>query len=296
MIGLVAAGLAGWGVYLLWSSLALGRRQLLAQAGSPRRADGQGLAERVGLRPGEPRRLVLPTLGTAAVAAGLGFVVFAGLAPAVAIGAFAAAYPWAALRARRRRKLEAASDWWPGMLEQLRLLTASAGRSIPQALIEVGRRAPEELRDAFGAAEREWLLSTDFERMVETLKDGLADPTADVVGETLLVAYEVGGGLDRQLADLVEDRLVARAGRKDALSKQAGVRFARIFVLLVPVGMALAGLSIGSGRAAYRGSGAQLAVVVAVAAVVACWLWAGRLLALPDEPRVFTARDRSTKR
>jgi tight adherence protein B len=240
--------------------------------------------------------LVLPTLGTAAVAAGLGFVVFAGLAPAVAIGAFAAAYPWAALRARRRRKLEAASDWWPGMLEQLRLLTASAGRSIPQALIEVGRRAPEELRDAFGAAEREWLLSTDFERMVETLKDGLADPTADVVGETLLVAYEVGGGLDRQLADLVEDRLVARAGRKDALSKQAGVRFARIFVLLVPVGMALAGLSIGSGRAAYRGSGAQLAVVVAVAAVVACWLWAGRLLALPDEPRVFTARDRSTKR
>lgn len=296
MIGLVAAGLAGWGVYLLWSSLALGRRQLLAQAGSPRRADGQGLAERVGLRPGEPRRLVLPTLGTAAVAAGLGFVVFAGLAPAAAIGAFAAAYPWAALRARRRRKLEAASDWWPGMLEQLRLLTASAGRSIPQALIEVGRRAPEELRDAFGAAEREWLLSTDFERMVETLKDGLADPTADVVGETLLVAYEVGGGLDRQLADLVEDRLVARAGRKDALSKQAGVRFARIFVLLVPVGMALAGLSIGSGRAAYRGSGAQLAVVVAVAAVVACWLWAGRLLALPDEPRVFTARDRSTKR
>lgn len=296
MIGLVAAALSGWGVYLLWSSLALGRRQLLAQAGSPRRADGQGLAERVGLRPGEPRRLVLPTLGTAAVAAGLGFVVFAGLAPAVAIGAFAAAYPWAALRARRRRKLEAASDWWPGMLEQLRLLTASAGRSIPQALIEVGRRAPEELRDAFGAAEREWLLSTDFERMVETLKDGLADPTADVVGETLLVAYEVGGGLDRQLADLVEDRLVARAGRKDALSKQAGVRFARIFVLLVPVGMALAGLSIGSGRAAYRGSGAQLAVVVAVAAVVACWLWAGRLLALPDEPRVFTARDRSTKR
>jgi tight adherence protein B len=296
MIGMVAAGLAGWGAYLLWSCVALGRKRLLEEPGALGTSYGVSLAERIGLRPGEPRRLALPTLVSAAVAAGVGFVVFAGVAPAVAIGGFAAAYPWAALRARRRRRLEAAAEGWPGMLEQLRLLTGSAGRSIPQALIEVGRRAPEDLRDAFRAAEREWLLSTDFERMIETLKDGLADPTADVVGETLLVAYEVGGSLDRQLADLVEDRLVAQAGRKDALSKQAGVRFARIFVLLVPVGMALAGLSIGSGRAAYQGSGAQLAVVAAVAAVVVCWWWAGKLLALPDEPRVFTAHARSTTR
>ena len=35
-------------------------------------------------------------------------------------------------------------------------------------------------------------------------------------------------------------------------AKQAGVRFARRFVLIVPVGMAVAGLSIGTGREAYR--------------------------------------------
>ena len=290
MIGLLAAALAGWGAYLLWSFVALGRGRLVGHPGGWRARSGPSLPERLGLRPGEARRLALPTLASTAAAAGVGFVVFGGVGPAVAIGAFAAAYPPAALRARRRRQLEAAADGWPGMLEQLRLLTGSAGRSIPQALVEVGRRAPEELRDAFSVAEREWLLTTDFGRMVGALKDGLADPTADVVGETLLVAYEVGGGLDRQLADLVEDRLLAQAGRKDALSKQAGVRFARIFVLLVPVGMAFAGLSIGSGRAAYRGGGAQLAVVVAVVSVVLCWLWAGRLLALPGEPRVFTAR------
>lgn len=290
MIGVIAAAVGGWGAYLLWSSFALGRRRLLEAPGRWRAVGSPSLSERIGLRPGEARRLALPTAAAAAGAAAVGFVVFGGVLAAIAIGAFAAAYPAAALRARRRRQLEAAADGWPAMLEQLRLLTGSAGRSVPQALVEVGRRAPDELADAFALAEREWLLTTDFERMVAALKDGLADPTADVVGETLLVAYEVGGGLDRQLADLVEDRLLAQAGRKDALSKQAGVRFARIFVLLVPVGMALAGLSIGSGRAAYRGGGAQLAVVVAVLAVVACWLWAGRLLALPDEPRVFAAR------
>ncbi len=106
----------------------------------------------------------------------------------------------------------------------------------------------------------------------------------------------MGAGLDRQLADLVEDRLLAEQGRKDALSKQAGVRFARLFVLLVPLGMALAGLSIGTGRAAYRSAGGQAAVVVALVSVVACWVWAGRLLVLPREPRVFVRAPRRNQR
>ena len=287
MIGVLAALSAGGGTYLLWTSIVLGKRELYPSARGWHRGNRALVSARLGLRPGEARRLALPTLASAATAAALGFVVFGGVSPALAIGAFAAAYPLAALRARRRRLLEAAGDAWPTMLEQLRLLTGSAGRSIPQALIEVGRHAPDELRGAFAQAEREWLLTTDFARTLGVLEDALADPTADVVGETLLVAYEVGGSLDRQLSDLIEDRLLARSGRKDALSKQAGVRFARIFALLVPVGMAVAGLAIGPGRAAYRGSGAQLAVVVAVGAVVACWLWAGRLLVLPDEPRIF---------
>ncbi len=65
------------------------------------------------------------------------------------------------------------------------------------------------------------------------------------------------------------------------------MRFARRFVLVVPVGMALAGLSIGDGRAAYRTPAGQLAVAAGLCAVAACWAWAGRLLRLPEERRVF---------
>ena len=64
------------------------------------------------------------------------------------------------------------------MIEEIRILTGSRGRSIPQALFEVGRRGPVELRPAFAAAQREWLLSTDFDRTLKVLKDRLADPTA----------------------------------------------------------------------------------------------------------------------
>jgi tight adherence protein B len=162
------------------------------------------------------------------------------------------------------------------------------GRSIPQALFDVGRRAPEEWRPAFRAAEREWQLTTDFGRTVELLKSRLADPAADAVLEMLGVAHEVGGSdLDAKLQALIEDRVLDLQGRKDAESRMAGVRFARRFVLLVPLGMTLAGLSIGTGRQAYATGGGQIAVAIGLAAVAVCWMWSGRLMRIPDQPRVF---------
>ena len=121
------------------------------------------------------------------------------------------------LSRRGAARRAAAMDAWPRLLEELRILTSSLGRSIPQALFEVGRRAPEELRPAFVAAHREWLLSTDFARTLQVLKAQLADPTADAVCETLLVAHEVGGtDLDRRLEALIDDRVQDAQGRKDA--------------------------------------------------------------------------------
>jgi len=67
------------------------------------------------------------------------------------------------------------------MIEEIALLTGSLGRSIPQALFEVGRGGPEEMQPAFEAASRTWLVSTDFARSVAVLKAGLADATADQV-------------------------------------------------------------------------------------------------------------------
>ena len=72
------------------------------------------------------------------------------------------------------------------------------------------------------------------------------------------------------------------------LTKHSGVRFARRFVLLVPAGMALAGMTVGDGRRAYGTPHGQLAVTAAIVLVAGCWIWAGRMLRLPDERRVFS--------
>jgi len=290
--GLLLAVACGAGVFYLYTSLVLGWRGLgvVPGGGAGRARPGPGeLLARAGLGEVDPRELAAVTAALAAVGAVGGLVVFGAALPALAVGAAAAGVPVASARVRRRERRAAAQEAWPRMIEEMRILTSSLGRSVPQALFEAGRRAPESLRPAFAAAQREWLLSTDFERTVAVLKAGLADPTADAACETLLVAHDVGGtDLDRRLDALIEDRTLDVQGRKDARSKQAGVRFARRFVLLVPVGMALVGMTVGNGRAAYGTPWGQVMVAIGIACIVACWLWAGRLLALPEEERVFT--------
>jgi tight adherence protein B len=289
----LTALVAAYGVFLVYTALAFGWPGVglgprLRRSPRPVRKSVDEWMAQAGL--GEVRSTEFTAVvgSLFLIGAAIAFAVFGGVLAAVIAGLFAASFPVASYRARRERRRGDAREAWPRMIEEMRLLTGSLGRSVPQALFEVGRRGPAEMQPAFAAAHREWMISTDFGRTVEVLKRALADPTADATCETLLVAHEVGGSdLDRRLAALIEDRVQDLQGRKDARSKQAGVKFARRFVLLVPLGMALAGLSIGSGRRAYETTGGQLGVAVGLMMIVLCWVWASRLLQLPEEERVF---------
>ena len=293
MTGLLLAACAAAGVFYLYTALVFGWRGL---GPGPAAAGRRRAAARVddwlvqaGLAGVDVRQFALVTAALAAGgAAGRAGAVRRPACRRSSSAGASPALPAASYRVRRVQRRAAAQESWPRIIEEIRMLTSSLGRSVPQALFEAGRAAPESLRPAFEAARREWLLSTDFARTVRVLKAGLADPTADAACETLLVAHEVGGtDLDRRLEALIEDRVLDVQGRKDARSRQAGVRFARRFTLLVPFGMALVGMSIGNGRAAYATPFGQVMVVLGIAAVVGCWVWAGRLLALPVEQRVF---------
>lgn len=293
LAALLLALAGAYGVHLLYSALALGWRGLgpgprsASPRPRPRRSARDWLAQ-AGLEDVRPVEFLAVVGMLVVLGAALGFAVFGAPIPALLLGAFAGTFPVAAYRNRRRARRAVAQEAWPRMIEEIRILTASLGRSVPQALFEVGRRGPEELRPAFEAAHREWLISTDLPRTVAVLKDRLADPTADATLETLLVAHEIGGtDLDSRLRDLIEDRIQDVQGRKDARAKQAGVRFARRFVLLVPLGMAAAGISVGEGRDAYQEPTGQLAVVIAIGLTIACWLWAGSIMRIPEEERVF---------
>jgi tight adherence protein B len=284
MMPIVLAVVAGVGVHLLASAWLFGRRRLVV--GRRSRPPTRRLA-RLGIGHAYPRQLSQVVLLPFIAGGAAGLVVFGGFLAAMVAGSFAVALVLGTMRLRERRRRAVAQDAWPTMIEEIRLLVGSIGRSIPQALFDVGSTAPPELRHAFRTAQREWLMSTDFARTVAVLEHELDEASADAACETLLVAHELGGtDVDRRLADLADDRRDDLRYRKDVRARQAGVRFARRFVLLVPLGMAAAGLSIGDGRATYATPMGQLAVSVALVMIAGCWIWAGRLMRLPSEGRI----------
>lgn len=268
MNGLAWGCLAAIGVHLLWSRP--------SPAPIPPRPD---LLRRA-------RRSALPlgagTLGT------LVGVVAVGGPVAVAVGALTAGCALVGRRSVDSARKDQARRAWPALLEEVRVLTTSGGRSIPRALFEAGDRLPEPMAATFLAARRAWRVSADFERTLAVLKDRLGEASTDTVCETLLVAHQLGGSdIGRRLARLAEDRRRDLATRDLAVAKLAGARFARRFVVLVPLGMAVAGQAVGTGRAAFASPGGQAVGFVAACMVAGCWVWAGRFLRLPDEPRIF---------
>jgi tight adherence protein B len=262
--GLVAAA----GVHLLWS----------------RPGERRGIDRRAVRRWG--RAAALP-LGAGLAGTLLGLVAVGGPV-ALGVGAIAAACSVVGRRSVAHARRDQTRRLWPSLLEEIRVLTTSGGRSLPRALLEVGTRAPAPTGDAFRTAQAAWRVSADFERTLGVLKDQLADADTDVVTETLLVAHEVGGvDVGRRLARLAEDRRRDLAARDLATAKLAGARFARRFVVIVPLGMAVAGQAVGTGRQAFASPAGQAVGLVAAGLVAACWLWAGSLLRLPESPRVF---------
>jgi tight adherence protein B len=278
----LVACLAAYGAHLVYTSVALRWKGVMpGPTTDRRRGHGVPLPRLTGL---SVRAIALGAAGALAA-----IMLFGTLLPAAISGALCTAIAVVSSRAELDRRQHRIAAAWPAILDETRVLAGAAGRPIPQALFEVGRRAAPGVREAFGSAQREWQASTDFGRALGVLKAELAEPSSDVICETLLVAHQVGGsGVDRRLEALVDDRVRELDLRRDAASRQAGARFARKFVLIVPVGMALVGLSLGTGRAAYASGTAQAIVAVALAVIAVCWVWAGRILRLPRAERLFT--------
>ena len=290
MIPLLIAFAAAYGVHLLYTSFAFDWKG--AQPGPKTERKERGSADdfvsALGLGDLNLAALLSAMLVVAIFGFAVGALLFGGVLPGLLLGAFAAVSPVGVARVRHERLIDSAHHAWPGIIEEIRLLTGTLGRSIPQATFEVGLRTHDGLRPAFEEAHREWLISTDFARSMDVLKQHLGHNTADVVAETLLTAHELGGGeVGNRLGALATDRMTDQRHRRDAAARQSGVRFARWFTLIVPFGMALTGLSIGNGRDAYGTPTGQALVVVALILVVMFWIWAGRIMQLPKEDRVF---------
>jgi tight adherence protein B len=256
---------------------------------SPRHGPGRlaDLLARAGVQGIAPGQLI----GLCVVAFVLVAVVMTGVSGVAAIGGvfglMAAGAPVAVLRGRAARRLREHAAVWPDAVDNL-TSAVRAGLSLPEALIQLGERGPEGLREAFAAFGRDYQASGRFHESLDLLKDRLADPVGDRVVEALRIAREVGGGdlgrMLRALSGFLREDLRTRGELESRQSWTVnGARLAVAAPWLVLLLMCLQGEVVG--RFA-TGAGLVVLLTGAGLCVVAyrLMMWIGRL---PTERRIL---------
>ncbi len=230
-------------------------------------------------------------VGLCAVAFVVAGVVMTGVSGVAAIGLvfglMAAASPIAVLRGRAQRRLREHAAVWPDAVDNL-TSAVRAGLSLPEALIQLGERGPDELRHAFVQFGRDYQATGRFHESLDLLKDRLADPVGDRVVEALRIAREVGGGdlgrMLRSLSGFLRDDLRTRGELESRQSWTVnGARLAVAAPCLVLLLMCLQGEVV---QRFATGVGLVVLLTGAGLCVVAyrLMMWIGRL---PTERRIL---------
>lgn len=183
----------------------------------PRRARRESSAARLiaaaGLVRMTPRRLVTLCVALGAVTAVVALGVTGVPAIGVIAGLMVSASPVVVIRAKAERRLREHGELWPDAVDNL-ASAIRAGMSLPESLMQLGERGPENLRPPFARFARDYRASGRFDDSLDLLKDRLADPVGDRVIEGLRIAHDVGGGdvgrMLRSLSAFLRDDLRTR--------------------------------------------------------------------------------------
>jgi tight adherence protein B len=187
-----------------------------------------------------------------------------------------------AVQNRRRRR-----ELWPDVIEHL-LSGIRAGLSLPEALIAVGQRGPQDMRVDFSMFARDYRASGNLDQSLKTMKTRLADPTADRVIEALRLTKTVGGSELGTLLETLNKFLrqdIRTRGELEARQSWTvgGARVAVAAPWLILVMLAT------RPEAALAYSSAQGAALIAIGAVatIGAYMLMLKLGALPSERRVL---------
>lgn len=280
LIGLVG----GIGLALVWFASVDPR-----PARRPRQTGGslRRLLSAAGVSRIAPRGLLLLCCGIAATLAVAAWAVSGVPAVSVVFAALGGWSPVAILRGRAARRMRENADVWPDVIDNL-ASAIRAGLSLPESLIQLGERGPDQLRPAFAQFARDYRASGRFDESLDLLKGHLADPVADRVIEGLRIARDVGGGdvgrMLRSLASFLRDELRTRGELESRQSWTVnGARLAVAAPWLVLLAMSTRRDAV----AAFASTDGAIVLGAGAVACVVAYRLMQRIGRLPSERRVL---------
>ncbi|WP_028264817.1 type II secretion system F family protein [Arthrobacter sp. MA-N2] len=276
--------LCGLGIFLIWWS-AWEQPPLAVKESKAKRLEGLLLASGIE-----------KVSGGAFVASCLGFGLFTTLvisimttsvSIAACFGLFGAWLPLGVVSWRARRRTAMLRELWPDVVDHLRS-AIRAGLSLPEALIQLGDKGPEELRGLFREFGVDYRSGGHFDSALSKLKARLADPVADRIIEALRLTREVGGSdLGRLLGTLAEFLRESARTRSELEARQSWTINGARLAVAAPWIVLMLLASRPEAVAAYN-SAAGVSVLGAGLLVSGVCYWAMlRIGALPQDERVL---------
>ena len=209
--------------------------------------------------------------------------------PAVSL-AFAAMATWAplaAVRARARSRRSRLREVWPDAVDHI-ASGVRAGLSLPEALIQLGHRGPEDLRPAFEAFGHDYRASGRFTDSLDRLKERMADPVADRLVEAVRLAREVGGSdLGRVLRTLSTFLREDARSRAELEARQSWTVNAARLAMVAPWIVLMLMATRGTALQAYREPMGVLILIIGAVLSVLAYQVMIRIGRLPEEQRVL---------
>ncbi len=276
----MCAMLAAGGVALVWW------RAPESSSGRTRRKMPVRLwLDEVGLAGQSMGSVILVVVGVVALVAATASVLIPlpVVVPLAACGALIALF--AVLEGHRSARRQAARAAWPDVIESLRGSLRS-GSTVAEAFIDVADRVPDRWRMPWSICAQELQRGVGFERAARRLKASIADPTADTIIESLIIAREVGGTELPRIVHAVADTVRAEARiRNEVRSRQSWVRHAARLGVAAPwivLGMIV---SRPETRDALSSPTGSLIVVAGFGATVVAYFVMAGIARVPEQKR-----------
>lgn len=276
--------LAGLGLFLIWTAcwsapahnVMPGRRSRVAR-----------LLHQAGVPQVSPASLLASTAGLAVLVVLIVFVLTGAPAIALCFGLFSAYLPFALLQMRARRRLAVMRDLWPDVVDHLRS-AIRAGLSLPEALVQLGSKGPDQLREEFKAFGADYRATGHFESALQRLKSTLADPVADRIIEALRLTRDVGGSdLGRLLGTLSEFLRDHARTRSELEARQSWTVNAARLAVAAPWIVLMLMATRPEAIAAYNSAAGWAVLGGGLLLSVFCYRIMLRIGALPEEQRVL---------
>lgn len=278
----------GFAIVACGTALGIGLLLLLVPARSPRRSRIRNWFDEAGLA-GVPLAVVGVVLATVAVIAGALVATVIPLHSVVPLGfVVGCGVPVIALASARDKRRQRARAQWPDVIDSIRVALRS-GSTLTDAVTAVAPTIPGEWRSAWAELESNLWKGSDVDTALRRLQGALADPVADRVVESIVVAREHGGTeLPAVLSELGRSVRRESAMRHEVRTRQSWVRHAATLGVVSPWIVLAMLASRPENREAYATQSGTLLIVLSAGVTAIAYLVMRALGSLREPARWLT--------